>query len=519
MVRLSRSFSTARSALRDNRIPANTPDSAPTMPAMVGTVAIATPDAIERALPAPETAMTSKTAIMPVTVPSRPSKGHSATIVLISGIPAFACSLKRDTRASRTCLAFHDCRSGRVSQRWRTACSRPRRWRLKKMMRSRINTHMAKMTTTIRSSTSPPSSRKSRIAAYWSNRACIPAGLRCSGRQGLARAAVAAELLGALGDHAGCLLLQNVLDASSAAVDDGMQEHDRDGDHETEHGGHERLRNSARHQLRVAGAEQRDRLKGHDHAGHGAEQAQQGCHHRDQLEKQDAALQGRGLVENRLTELELQRFRVLAPILLAHLEHPAERVAAVELLTLQLRGDLAARQAKRDQSFGGQQQPEQAKADDHVTDDPALLDALHQVRLLGQQGQDLAAGRVEGEIHHLRAAGRIVEVGDRADETALVRLARHHGDVPRLRCELEIVVARDDVEDAHPGNRRLGPRAVEFDDLGRETHHASLLGHLALQLEPQALDFLHGREPGSGTHLRREVTEERGAFGVLDVHQ
>ena len=48
---------------------------------VVGIVARETPAAMERALPVPETAMTSNTEIIPVTVPSRPSNGHSATKV------------------------------------------------------------------------------------------------------------------------------------------------------------------------------------------------------------------------------------------------------------------------------------------------------------------------------------------------------------------------------------------------------------------------------------------------------
>ena len=60
-----------------------TPDSAATMPAMVGTVAMDTPEAIERGLPEPDMAITSKTPIIPVTVPSKPSNGHRATQVLI----------------------------------------------------------------------------------------------------------------------------------------------------------------------------------------------------------------------------------------------------------------------------------------------------------------------------------------------------------------------------------------------------------------------------------------------------
>ena len=52
-----------------------TPESAATIPAIVGTVALDTPEAIERGLPDPEMAITSKTSIMPVTVPSKPKQG------------------------------------------------------------------------------------------------------------------------------------------------------------------------------------------------------------------------------------------------------------------------------------------------------------------------------------------------------------------------------------------------------------------------------------------------------------
>ncbi len=59
------------------------PDHAPTMPAIVGSVARYTPEAIARALPVPEIAITSNTETMPVTVPSKPIIGHKATSVLI----------------------------------------------------------------------------------------------------------------------------------------------------------------------------------------------------------------------------------------------------------------------------------------------------------------------------------------------------------------------------------------------------------------------------------------------------
>src|SRR5690606_5383939 len=75
----SSSFKRSRLAVRCNQVAAKTPESAPTIPAMVGMVALETPEAIERAFPVPEMAITSNTSIMPVTVPIKPSSGHNAT--------------------------------------------------------------------------------------------------------------------------------------------------------------------------------------------------------------------------------------------------------------------------------------------------------------------------------------------------------------------------------------------------------------------------------------------------------
>jgi hypothetical protein len=61
------------------------------MPAIVGTVALATPSAIKRGLPIPALAITSNTAIMPVTVPSKPSSGQIATTVLTVPMKARFC--------------------------------------------------------------------------------------------------------------------------------------------------------------------------------------------------------------------------------------------------------------------------------------------------------------------------------------------------------------------------------------------------------------------------------------------
>ena len=62
---------------------ANTPERAVVIPAIVGKVAFETPPAIDLASPPPVKAITWKTSIMPVTVPSRPNKGARATHVFI----------------------------------------------------------------------------------------------------------------------------------------------------------------------------------------------------------------------------------------------------------------------------------------------------------------------------------------------------------------------------------------------------------------------------------------------------
>ena len=93
----------------------STPESAPTIPAIVGTVAWETPAAIARTLPDPDTAMTSKTLIMPVTVPSSPSSGQSATRVWIMGMDWFVAMENCEIICSRIMCAFQERRSGRDS--------------------------------------------------------------------------------------------------------------------------------------------------------------------------------------------------------------------------------------------------------------------------------------------------------------------------------------------------------------------------------------------------------------------
>ena len=96
----SRMASRAASSVRADR--------ATTRPAMVGMVALETPLAMARAFPDPRIDMTSKTWIMPVTVPMRPSRGHSATSVFSSGSSFSSCSLACEIVAWRILRASQE---------------------------------------------------------------------------------------------------------------------------------------------------------------------------------------------------------------------------------------------------------------------------------------------------------------------------------------------------------------------------------------------------------------------------
>ena len=65
------------------KVIANKPVIDITNPVIVGSVALDIPPAISLGFPVPVKAITSKTSIIPVTVPSRPSSGQSATKPLI----------------------------------------------------------------------------------------------------------------------------------------------------------------------------------------------------------------------------------------------------------------------------------------------------------------------------------------------------------------------------------------------------------------------------------------------------
>ena len=151
--------------IRVNHVEAKTPDNAPTIPAMVGIVAFDTPAAIERAFPEPDIAITSKTSIIPVTVPINPNNGHKATKAWITGILPLRFKIKREMAFWRICSAFHDDLSSR-------ACHPSKTLRLLSLCdtntyntRSRMSIHITKIKNPMTKSTWPPVSVKSRMAS------------------------------------------------------------------------------------------------------------------------------------------------------------------------------------------------------------------------------------------------------------------------------------------------------------------------------------------------------------------
>ena len=144
---------------------ANNPESAATIPAIVGIVAFETPPAIALTSPPPVKAITSKTVIIPVTVPSNPNSGATAIRVLIIIMLLSICSAASEITFSRICRANFDLRSflpdhtsililrtlGQDFVRYQTL--------------SKIRVHIKKSNITIIQSTLPPESMNLPISA------------------------------------------------------------------------------------------------------------------------------------------------------------------------------------------------------------------------------------------------------------------------------------------------------------------------------------------------------------------
>ena len=110
-----------------------------------------------------------------------------------------------------------------------------------------------------------------------------------------------------------------------------MQQNHRNRYHQTQYGGHQRLRNTAGHQLRIARAVERDYLEGFDHTRHRSEQPCERCNNRNHLHKQNSALDFWHFLEHCFVQLELQCFGIHRFVARVSLQDAAKRVVIREV--------------------------------------------------------------------------------------------------------------------------------------------------------------------------------------------
>src|SRR5690606_34151807 len=340
---------------------------------------------------------------------------------------------------------------------------------------------------------------------------------RLRGRRARLRALL--RPLGLPRDDAGALLLQDLNDAAGAAVDDRVQQHGRNGDDQTEHRSHQRLGNTGRHHGRVTRAEQRDRLEGLDHARHRAEQTEQRRDDGDHLDEQDAPLQPRHLLQDRLAELQLERLRIGVRVVLIHPEHAAERIVVPNRVALQLRLHLAAGDAEHDEPLDRDQDADDAEGDDHVADDLALLDVLQLVGRLDQQRQELTARDVHAEAKQVAVRRGADQRRRRVHEPTLGRLTLQLRDGAVLG-HPQIAAVGDEIEGADADDVLVDFPPVRGDDaLVLEPLDLAELRRLTRELVPEPLDLADRRQTAARAGLLDELRQKLVAVGKLDARE
>ena len=175
-----------------------------------------------------------------------------------------------------------------------------------------------------------------------------------------------------------------------------MQQHQRNRHDQAQHGSHQGLRDAVGHQLRIARAEQRQRLKGLNHAGHGTQQAQQRADGREDFQRRQAALDCRCFLEHGFIHAQLQGFHIDIRVLVVDRQNPAQRVVLVGSgRVLLLAAHLRAQSRECDETEDGDQQADQCQTDDDVTHGAALVDTLARAGRLHEYLQQLAARGVD----------------------------------------------------------------------------------------------------------------------------
>src|SRR5690606_25065566 len=132
--------------------------------------------------------------------------------------------------------------------------------------------------------------------------------------------------LGPSGDNTRRLFFHDVNDTVAARLDQGVHQDGRYGHHNTQYGGYQGTRDTAGHDLRITGTEQRDGLEHRDHTGNRTEQTKQRRYGRDDLEQRLEAFETRGLGQDGLAELQLERLDVHVLVVLVDHQHATQRV-------------------------------------------------------------------------------------------------------------------------------------------------------------------------------------------------
>src|SRR5690606_11625068 len=195
-------------------------------------------------------------------------------------------------------------------------------------------------------------------------------------------------LLQSGGHQAGRLFIQQLHQILAARGHPVMRQQQRNGRQQAQYGGDQRLRNTRRHQFRIAGAKVGNGLEGGDHAGDGAQQPQQRRNASKQLDNGLSAFQRRQFVQYGLVHFRFQRIHIhRARQILINLQYAAQRIISSGLSNiLLLPADSGGNAFQRNQPYRRNQQADKAQRDNDVTHQRALLNAFNQVRAFQRQG-------------------------------------------------------------------------------------------------------------------------------------
>src|SRR5210317_470837 len=172
-----------------------------------------------------------------------------------------------------------------------------------------------------------------------------------------------------LRNQASTLRLQDVHDLATLAAYNRMQQYHRDGHNKTEYRGHECLRDTAGHHLRIACTVQGNNLEGLDHTRNRSKQTHQRSDCRYHLDEQKSLREIRHLLERRFTELQFDRFGVSPTVTFVGSQYATKRIISACGFALELCLDLAVGRGQCQPAHDRDQQANDTEGNDAVTDD------------------------------------------------------------------------------------------------------------------------------------------------------